>query len=149
MLLLAGSLAFLANCAPRVDARGNLPDPERVAEIKPGEHTRGLVGEILGSPSSASTFGQETWFYISKRTETLAFLEPEVKDREVLVIRFNDDGIVESVEQLGLEDGREIVLVERETPTAGNEFTFFDQIFGNLGRFSGDAQGGGSPGSYP
>jgi outer membrane protein assembly factor BamE (lipoprotein component of BamABCDE complex) len=129
-------------CAPRVDVRGNLPDPERVAEIVPGEHSRELVEETLGSPSTKSTFGQETWLYVSNRTETLAFLEPEVQERLVLAIHFDEQGLVESVDRLGLEDGRDIELVERVTPTAGNELTFMDQLFGNLGRFGGGDSGG-------
>lgn len=139
-----------AACAPRVDVRGNLPDPDRVAEIVPGDTTREFVQEILGSPSNVSTFGRESWFYISNRTETVAFLAPEVQERQVLAIHFDDQGVVESVEKLGLEDGRDIDLVQRETPTAGNELTFLDQLFGNLGRFSGKQQGGlpgGTPGN--
>ncbi len=141
ILTVTTALAATAACAPRVDIRGNLPDPERVAEITPGQHSRELVEETLGSPSMVSSFGQETWFYVSNKTETLAFFAPEVQERLVLSIRFDDKGVVESVDRLGLEDGRELELVERITPTAGQELTILDQLFGNLGRFSGSDSG--------
>ncbi len=76
-------------CSPRIDSRGNLPDPDKLAEIKPGKHSRDDVAEILGSPSSIGVFDQETWYYISKRTEAVAFFEPEVAERQVIIVHFN------------------------------------------------------------
>jgi outer membrane protein assembly factor BamE (lipoprotein component of BamABCDE complex) len=136
ILTVTMALGVTVACTPRVDIRGNRPDLERVAEITPGEHSRELVEEILGSPSIKSSFGQETWFYVSSKTETVVFLEPEVKERLVLSIRFDDEGVVKFINQLGLEDGHKIELVERISPTVGNELTLMDQIFGNFGRFS-------------
>lgn len=127
--------AALTGCAARVDTRGNLPDPELLAEIQPGQISRMEVEEILGSPSSVATFDQESWYYISERTETTAFLAPQVAERNVVVIRFDQQGVVSAVEKLGIEDGRVIRPSDRETPTAGNEIGFLQQIFGNLGKF--------------
>lgn len=122
-------------CASRLDSRGVLLDPERVAEIRPGEQTRREVAEILGSPSSITTFGDDTWYYISKRTSTFAFFAPKVTHRQVIVVSFNKDGKVEKIDTLGLEQSRVITPVERKTPTFGNEMTVLEQVIGNLGRF--------------
>ena len=54
-------------------------------------------------------------------------------------------GVVRDFASLGLEDGRIIELVERKTPTAGNEITFLQQLFGNLGRFEGSSDAPGAP----
>ena len=126
----------LTACAPRVETSGNLPDPERLAEISNGGLSRAEVAEILGSPSSVAVLEGETWYYISKRTETLAFFKPKVSDQQVVVIRFDEKGMVSQVQTLGLEQARTIKPSERETPTAGNELTLFDQLIGNLGRFN-------------
>ena len=115
---------------------GNLPDPERLAGSSDGGLSREEVAEILGSPSSVAVLEGETWYYISKRTETLAFFEPKVSDQKVVVIRFDEKGMVSEVQTLGLEQARTINPSERETPTAGNELTLFDQLIGNLGRFN-------------
>lgn len=127
-------------CSSRLDSRGSLLDPERVAEIRPGEQTRQEVAEILGSPSSITTFGQDTWYYISKRTATFAFFAPKVTHRQIVVVTFNGDGKVEKIHTLGLEQGRIITPVERKTPTFGNEMTVLEQVIGNLGRFRQKAQ---------
>ncbi len=134
-VLVAGPLATA--CAPRIDTRGNRPDPDALAEVRLGEYTRDDIMDILGSPSSTSSFGDRTWYYISKRTETTAFLAPEEAERSVVAIHFNDRGRVESIETLGLEDGNRIRVVERETPTSGHELTLIEQLFGNIGRFAG------------
>ena len=127
---------MLTACAPRVEMNGNLPDPERLAEIKDGGFSRDEVAEILGSPSSVAVLEGEVWYYISKRTETVAFFEPDVSDQQVVVIHFDKKGMVSKVQTLGLEQARTIEPAERETPTAGNELTLFDQLIGNLGRFN-------------
>ncbi|MEX1206332.1 MAG: outer membrane protein assembly factor BamE [Dongiaceae bacterium] len=132
---LAASIV-LAGCQPRIDARGNLPDPDTVGQIQPGVQSRAQVADLLGSPSVASTFDDKTWYYISGRTETYAFFEPKVVDQQVLVVEFDDAGMVSGIERYDYEDGRVIDPVSRETPTSGQELTFLQQLFGNLGRFN-------------
>ncbi len=94
------------------------------------------VAEILGSPSNISTFDQETWYYVSMRTETTAFFEPDVMTRQVVILRFDKAGTLADVRTIGLEEGRDVLPVERETPTSGNEMTIIEQILGNLGKFN-------------
>jgi outer membrane protein assembly factor BamE (lipoprotein component of BamABCDE complex) len=145
MLLLAGGLlaASLAGCAPKVDQRGNLPDPDDVLAIQPGIDDKAKVFQLLGSPSTAGTFDDKIWYYISKKTEQMAFLDPEVLDQEVLEIKFDDSGIVKDMRLYGLEDGKEIDPVSRVTPTGGQELTFMQQLLGNIGRFNNNESGGG------
>jgi len=134
--LAIGTALLVAACAPRIATHGNLPDPDRLAEVVPGQIAKGEVAEILGSPSSIAAFDEETWYYISERKETTAFLAPDVTERKVVIVRFDDKGVVSAVETLGLEDGRNVELVERSTPTAGNEMTILEQVLGNMGRFN-------------
>src|SRR3990172_4252584 len=94
----------LAACQPRIDARGNLPDPDTVAQIQPGLRTRAGVADLLGSPSVEGTFDDKTWYYISGRTETYAFFAPKVVDQQVLVVEFDDAGLVSGVERYGVEE---------------------------------------------
>lgn len=136
MLVVVGLAVALSACASRITTRGNLPDPDRLAEIQLGQHSRDQVAEILGTPSSTAVFDQETWYYVSERTATFAFFEPRVTRRKVVVLRFDEKGVVSDISTLGLKDGRLVKPVERETPTVGNELTFMDQLLGNLGRFN-------------
>lgn len=126
-------------CTPIVDQRGNLPHADVLAQIEVGKTTRDAVLDLLGSPSSAITYGDETWHYISSRTETVAFFQPVVKERAIITIVFDQKGLVKSLDSKGLEDGRTFKAVERETPTAGKEMSILEQLIGNVGRFSKDA----------
>lgn len=134
--LVVGATLMVSACTSQFATRGNLPDPDRLAELTPGEVHARDVAEILGTPTAHSTFGGESWYYISERVEYYAFLAPEILDRTVVQVKFNKDGFVEWVKQEDNQQGRNVAFVDRTTPTAGNEITFFEQIFGNLGRFN-------------
>ena len=123
-------------CTARIDQRGNKPDEDQVVLINPGVDDKNRVAELIGTPSVISTFNDRTWYYISKRTETVAFLDPETVDQEVLAISFDDSGVVDNMRIYGPEDGRTIAYVDRTTPTEGNELTLIQQLLGNLGRFN-------------
>ncbi len=137
--LIAAALA--AGCAPVVDVRGNLPTEQRLGELQPGMQTRDDVARILGTPSTASAFGDPVWYYVGYRTETTAFLAPDETERQVVAVSFDERGFLEDVRRLGLEDGKPVEYVERETRTAGNELGILQQFLGNLGRFSGAGEG--------
>lgn len=138
--LLAGVVLAVAvstaACSPRIDQRGNKPDEDQVVQINPGVDDKNRVAELIGTPSTISTFDDRTWYYISKRTSTTAFFDPEVVDQEILAVNFTEEGIVDSLRLYGQEDGRTIAYVDRETPTEGHELTIVQQLFGNLGRFN-------------
>ncbi len=138
-MLLAGAVALaLGACEQSVQVRGNIPDVDMVSKINPGIHTRVDIASLLGSPSTVSTFQDSKWYYIGQKTTQFAFFEPEVLERKVLVISFDDAGYVANTKTYGLEDGKIIDPVERITPTEGRELSFIQQLFGNLGRFTTD-----------
>jgi outer membrane protein assembly factor BamE (lipoprotein component of BamABCDE complex) len=143
--ILIAALA-LAGCAATVEQRGHLPEPDRLAEIHPGTTTRDGVEKILGSPSSVGVFDDNAWYYISRRTKQIAFLDPDTIDQEVYVVRFDKAGVVTGIDKKTLKDGREITPVARTTPARGRQLTFMEQLIGNIGRFNGATPGGGTAG---
>lgn len=136
VLLGAVAAAVLAGCAPRVDSRGNEPPASRLSQLQPGKQTREDVAQLLGTPSTVSSFGDPVWYYISYKTETNAFFKPEEVERRVLAVQFDERGYFKDVRELGLDDGRPLQMVDRETPTVGKDMTVLQQLFGNIGRFS-------------
>ena len=89
-------------------------------------------------------FDEKTWYYISRQTEQVAFLNKDVLDQQVYVINFDNQGVVKNVDHKDLKDGMEIEPAPGATPAPGRELTFLEQILGNVGRFS---KGGSSSGS--
>ena len=142
-LFAAGTAILLGACTPSVDVQGNLPEPEQVKDIEAGTTTRNQIQDRFGTPSTVSLFDGEVWYYVGKKTETFAFFDPKTLDQKVVAIRFDGDGKVDSVKTIDRTQGEEVELVKRTTPTRGREYTFVEQLLGNVGRFS-NSKGGGS-----
>ena len=98
--------------------------------------SRNDIRDWLGAPSSKATFGQDTWYYITARTERYAFYAPSIVEQQVIAIAFDDADVVQSVRGYGLEDSREIEPVDRITPTGGKRLTVLQQMLGNFGRIA-------------
>lgn len=133
--------AAAAGCSSTVDTNGYVFREGDIAEIRPGAQTKEGVLQLLGTPSSRAAFDDDIWYYIGERNRHLAFFDPELMERQVLVVRFDDAGFVEGTEVLTKEDGSQVALVSRETPTAGHELTFLEQLLGNIGRFNKGSAG--------
>ena len=138
-LVAATLLAASAACTPIVEVRGNQPPPEQLALVKIGTSTREDVQALLGTPSNITPFGEESWHYISAITEREAFFEPVFKERKVTTVVFDRAGTVRAIDNRGMEDGKDVIPVGRETPTAGKEMNVLQQLMGNVGRFSKQA----------
>ncbi len=135
--LLAAMGLGLAACDSPVLVRGHVTDPESIEAIKAGQHTQEDVLALLGTPSTVSTFDNRKWYYIGHKTTQFAFQHPEVLERNVLVVSFDDTGYVSDKQIFSLEDGREIEPIARKTPTEGRDLTIMQQLLGNLGRLPG------------
>jgi len=126
----------LGACVATVDQRGNLPEPDKFAQIHPGITTREQVAKILGTPSSTGVFDDKNWYYISRRTKQVAFFDPDVLDQQVYIVNFDATGVVRGVDHKDLKDGRDIEPAPGATPAPGRELTFLEQVLGNIGRFN-------------
>lgn len=137
--LLTTAVFATGGCASRTAVHGDPVDPERLASIVVGTHTRADVASVLGSPSSAAPFIDDTWYYITSRTEGFGFMADKETERQVVVLRFDPSGVVSQVETLTLANGQEVEMVERTTPSFGENLSILQQFLGNIGRFEKEA----------
>jgi outer membrane protein assembly factor BamE (lipoprotein component of BamABCDE complex) len=135
--LAAGML--VAGCSPTTNVRGHVIEPRMVEAIRPGVDDQASVKAMLGTPSVMGTFSDKRWYYVSRTTEQLAFFKPDVLEQKIVMVDFDDSGIVRNVRNIDLAEAEKIDPVDDETPTRGRELGFWEQIFGNIGRFSGGA----------
>ncbi len=147
--LIAGIVlvGLVAACAPVIENRGNLVDDERMARLAVGETRAEDVLIDIGTPSAVAPFDDRTWYYIGQVTSKTAFFNPEIIDRRVVRVRFDDAGVLSEVAEVTLAEGETLQLVDRETPTLGRTVGFLEQMLGNVGRFN--TPGGGGPRGLP
>lgn len=139
------SSVSLTACTPSVATHGHTLDEAQIAQIEPGRSKQQDVLRLLGSPSSLASFDDQTWYYVSQRTEKVSFYQEELVSQDVVTVLFNDEGVVSGVNRHGLDQTAQVDPVDRVTPTAGEEPSAFEQIIGNIGRFG---SGGGGPGGF-
>lgn len=130
--------AALSACTPQVTVHGFVPSRAEVDSIEPGIDTILSIEDRIGRPSSSALLGDSDWYYVQTVMEQVAYRAPEVTNREVLAIGFDEDGVVADVQRYGLEDGRIINLSPRITRTGGQRRNALLALFGGLLRF--DAQ---------
>ncbi|MEJ0015443.1 MAG: outer membrane protein assembly factor BamE [Acetobacteraceae bacterium] len=142
-LLLVGCSFFEAQ--PQL--RGNRVDADQLKELVPGTSTRADVTALIGSPTARATFDDNTWLYVSEVTQPRIARVQGVLSQDVVVLSFNDQGVLQDVKRLNQDDAVQVSVVSRTTPSPGTEASFFQQLFGNIGRFNAfgpsSGQGGG------
>ncbi len=142
--LLCAILVASAGCTKVKGHEGYLADETLIAAIQPGVDNRDSVEKTLGRPSFVGQFDQRDWYYVSRGTANLAFNMPRPTQQMVLHIRFDQAGNVASVERTGLERVASISPSDDETPTLGRDRSFFEELFGNIGRVGTTGQAGGT-----
>ena len=133
-LALAGPL--LGACAAELSTHGYHLDETALAQLEPGRTTQDGALQLLGSPSAVAIFDDNVWYYVSQRRERMSFYQEQVVDQKVVTVTFDEQGVVRDVARQDLDDAFEVSLVDRETPTSGNELSMFEQFIGNIGRFN-------------
>ncbi len=132
---LSSVLLFTA-CTPVVATRGNLLEDYQMKEVLVGVDGKDDVVRKIGSPTTIAPFDENTWYYMGQKTEKKGILDPKVTQEKIVVVKFNGtDGKVASLdERTGAREN--IPVVQNTTPVSGNEYTFMQQMLGNLGKFN-------------
>lgn len=134
-VVLAAALLAGTACTPTQTVRGNMVEDHILASVEPGVDNAAAVMRKMGSPTARDPFDPTVWYYIGQNTEKRGILDPKVTAERVLIARFNQEGILESLSE---RDGtrQDIPVIREKTPTSGNEITFMQQLLGNLGKFN-------------
>jgi outer membrane protein assembly factor BamE (lipoprotein component of BamABCDE complex) len=141
-------LAALAACSPKVDNHGYMQQGDIKDKIIVGQTTKDEVMAALGSPSARSTFGEESWYYISSSQETVAFFKPQIADQTVMRVEFDAAGVVSKLDSYTKDSGKDFDIAKGETPTEGHSMNIMEQFLGNIGRFNKPLGGTSLPGQH-
>ncbi len=145
ILVLTIATAFaLAACSPVLRAHGYTPSEEDLAVIEVGVATEDNVAAAVGTPAFVSGTGAKGWYYLSSTVQSYAYEHPEVTNRRLVAISFDENGTVTNIERFGLEDGRVIALNRRVTDVAVESPGLIRQLLGNIGSITADDLSDGS-----
>ena len=134
VFILVASLA-LAGCSPTYRNHGYIPSDEDLQELAIGIDTRASVEDLVGPPSSGGLLEGGDYYYVRSRTKTFGIRAAKETERQVLVVSFDAAGVLQNVEQFGLEAGRVVRLSRRVTSSAVGNVSLIRQLLGNIGQF--------------
>jgi outer membrane protein assembly factor BamE (lipoprotein component of BamABCDE complex) len=152
MLVLCLSVTACSWILPPPQTRGNKIDADELKQLVLGTSTKADVTALVGSPTQKATFDDNSWLYITETTRTRVGRTLGVLDQEVVVLTFDDRGVLTGVKTVTKDDAVPVSVASRTTPSPGTEASFMQQLLGNIGRFtpagtSGFGSGGGAPSS--
>lgn len=136
--------------APTPIPRGSLVEADDYNQLTPGSSTRADAVDLMGSPTTKGAFDDNTWIYISMTTYMKPLDFPGVKKQQVVVLKFDNAGMLQSLRTLNRKDSRPVAMISKVTPTPGTSINILQQILGNVGRYNpmqnmmGGANGAGT-----
>ncbi|MEJ0010488.1 MAG: outer membrane protein assembly factor BamE [Alphaproteobacteria bacterium] len=130
----------MASCTPIVDNRGHSTQESDFQQIVPGTSKQADVETVLGTPSARSSFGDDTWYYITEEEKTVGMFAPHIAEQKVVAIRFDANQTVAEVAGYNKSQAENVQMVAKTTPSEGHEMTFMEQMLSNFGRFNAPSQ---------
>ncbi|MBV9758302.1 MAG: outer membrane protein assembly factor BamE [Alphaproteobacteria bacterium] len=118
----------------REQVRGNMVDADALKQLVPGTSTRADVTAAIGSPTMKASFNDNRWIYIGEVTQNRIASKPAVVAQRVVVLSFDDQGVLRDIQRLTKRDSLPVDVVGRTTPSPGAHASLFQQLFGNVGR---------------
>ena len=111
----------LAGCGGDIVKHGHQFRETDLQAVQPGM-SQEQVRTTLGTPATTAVVGSGNAFYYISSTMAINSLQTETeKDRQVVAVYFNEGGIVQSVSNYGLKDGKVFDFISRTTPAPGSK----------------------------
>jgi outer membrane protein assembly factor BamE (lipoprotein component of BamABCDE complex) len=130
---LAAALTLSACADQGVGQRGYVVDEKALEQIKVGSSAEQVI-LVMGTPSTVSTVGGGTYYYISQRlSKPVLFLDDRITDQRVIAFYLDRNNKVERIADYGLRDGKIFDFISRTTPTGGQEASFLGNVFRRIG----------------
>jgi len=105
-----------------------------LAKLVVGVDTRDSIEARLGSATFSDILDKGAVYYMRSRVRHLGYQAPEVVERTLVAINFDEEGVLSNIETYDLTDGREILLTQRVTESSVSNQGFLRQLLGNIGR---------------
>ena len=129
-------LVGLAACSATYQNHGYVPPEEDLMQLAPGVDTRATVDDVIGAPSASGMLSQGDYYYVRSRVRNYGMFRPEVIERQVLAISFDQQGVIANIERFDLRDGNVVPLSRRVTDSTVQDRGFLAQMMDNFGNLN-------------
>ena len=133
------ALVALQACTADYRTHGWMPPEEDLQMIVPGVDSKASVEDLIGVPTTSGVLNDSGFYYVESEVRRFAWQRPEVVNRRILAITFDESGIVDNITEYGLEDGQVVTLQRRITTTPDSNIGFIRRLFGNIGGLSAES----------
>jgi len=136
-ILLIFIFLFILNCSENrlSNTHGLMSLQAKFDKIRINKTNKNDILKIIGPPSSVSNFDQNKWFYIeTKKTNQSLFKLgiQKIKKNDILIVQFNNKGILDEKKILNLNDMNDIKYVKRTTKKDYKQNNTLYKIFSSL-----------------
>jgi outer membrane protein assembly factor BamE (lipoprotein component of BamABCDE complex) len=139
MLGLFCALFALQGCALFTDQpqyRGIAVSQHELNELTPGVSTQADAQALLGPPTFQEQFAPDNWVYVSQVTKMRIGSTLGVKRQHVVVLTFDDSGVLKSIRQRDLNNAVKVTMDSAQTPVPGGHAGFVQQLIGGVGSYN-------------
>lgn len=151
MLGLFCALLALQGCALFTDQpqyRGIAVSQNQLSQLIPGVSSQADAQALLGPPTFQEQFAPSNWVYVSQVTKMRIGSTPGVQRQHVVVLAFDNNGMLKSIDQRDLKNGVKVSMESGQTPVPGGHAGFLQQLIGGVGSYNpGIGPGGYSGGA--
>lgn len=133
-LICLGLFLGLQGCESQVTSHGNLIEASQLNKLEIGTTRREDVMILFGPASFEGAFNNNRLYYNNQKMEAPIAGRTQTIERELVVLSFDINNILESIEIRDKSTDQEIVKLDAKTPTPGDTLTVVDQLFTNLRR---------------
>ncbi len=128
------AIIFLTSCS-QVEKRGYSFELSDYQNLREGMSDKNNTLDAMGYPtiSSVSNDG-EFWIYYSEDVKKLLFFKPEILDRKIITIAFDNKQNIKKINSYSLKDQNSITFNSDYTEVENTKVSWWKEIFGNIGQ---------------
>lgn len=134
-LLIILSLLLIGACSPTFKNHGYVPSKAELNQLKVGKSSKENVKNLFGSPSSIGLVQDDRWFYLYTRIKNFMYRSPEIVERQLVVVTFTSNGLLENIERFELQDQEVVVLSRRITESGIKGMSLIQQLLNSAGNY--------------
>ena len=125
---------LIGGCGERISEHGHIITQIELDTIEIGRSKMADVVGTLGQPSFEGAFDSQKLYYVSQIMEAPVAGINTTKTRTIYAFTFDNNNLLQSIQLTDQESGKIVAHIDEKTPTPGDTYGVFEQVFSNLRR---------------